>query len=543
MMNKALAVILMATGVLPAMAQLNITTTMTPQQLVQNVLVGGGVTVSNVTYNSLVVSTPQDGTGSFTNGNTTNLGLTAGLILSSGLATSAAGNASDFGSDILSTGSDPDLVDITTPGNDINDRAVLEFDFIPTGDSLKFNYVFGSEEYPDYNCNATFNDVFGFFLSGPGITGPYTNNAANIALVPGTTLPVSIANIHGSEGFGCPPANEAYYMNNSAGTTIALNGFTTVLQARAAVICGETYHIKLAIGDAGDQAYNSAVFLQAGSFQSNILPTVSASTFYGDATAAEGCQGGRFTIFRPPGIDTTYTVGYYFTGTATPGADFSTMPGTAVIPEGQDSVNIPFDAIEDGLAEGIETALINVFMVNACGDTISTSAMIAIVQYPQIILSTDTALLLNCDQDSIPLFASVSGGFGSVTMAWGDTLETSQIWVSGIENGTYTVSAWDQCPQTVTATIVVDANCVTEVVIPNVITPNGDGENDKFVVEGLKNRENEVQIWDRWGKEVYKTRNYQNNFSANSLSDGVYFYWIRVEEDEFTGHLQVLGNK
>ncbi len=524
-----------------AVAQLNVVTTMTPQQLVQDVLVGGGVTISNVTFNNLVVTTPQAGSGSFTNGNTTNLGLVAGLILSSGLAPSSAGNANDFGSDQLGTGSDPDLVAITTPGNDIEDKAVLEFDFIPTGDSIKFNYVFGSEEYPDFNCNATFNDVFGFFLSGPGITGPYTNNAANIALVPGTTLPVSIANIHGSEGFGCPPVNEAFYVNNSTGTTIALNGFTTVLQARASVICGETYHIKLAIGDAGDQSYNSTVFLQAGSFQSNILPTVSASTAFGDATTAEGCEGGRFTIFRPQGIDSTYSVGYYFTGTATPGVDYTTMPGTAVIPMGEDSVNIPFQAVEDGLAEGIETAIINVFMVNACGDTISVTAMIAILQYPEMVLTTQTSFLLQCDQDSIPLFASVTGGFGEVTLAWGDTLEAPQVYVSGVQNGTYTVTVSDECPRSITETIIVDAGC--QVVIPNVITPNGDGENDKFVVEGIVGRDNEVQIWDRWGKEVFRTANYQNNFSASSLNDGVYFYWIRVLEAEFTGHLQVLGSK
>ena len=111
---------------------------------------------------------------------------------------------------MLGTGSDPDLLAITSPGNDIQDISILEFDFVPTGDSLKFNYVFGSEEYPSFNCSATFNDVFGFFLSGPGISGPYTNNAANIALVPGTSLPVSIANIHGPGG-SCGPANAQFY--------------------------------------------------------------------------------------------------------------------------------------------------------------------------------------------------------------------------------------------------------------------------------------------------------------------------------------------
>ncbi|MBS1936324.1 MAG: choice-of-anchor L domain-containing protein [Bacteroidetes bacterium] len=525
----------------PAMAQLNVSVAMNPQQLVENVLLGGGVTATNVTYNGAVVTAPQAGSGSFTNGNTTNLGLDAGIILSSGLASNIPGPASYFGSDVLGTGSDPDLVAITTPGNTIQDKSVLEFDFVPNGDSLKFSYVFGSEEYPSFNCSANFNDVFGFFLSGPGINGPYTNNAINIALVPGTTLPVSIANIHGADGFGCPAANAQYYVNNANGTTISLNGFTTVLRAEAAVTCGQTYHIKLAIGDAGDEAYNSAVFLQAGSFASNVLPPVTAATFYGDATTAEGCMGGHFTIFRPPGTDSTYTIGYFMTGTATPGVDYTMPPSPAVIPAGQDSVLIPFAAIADDQAEGIETAIMNVFLVNQCGDTLVHSAMIAIIDYQPMEIHTETSFLLQCDHDSIPLSATVSGGFGPVSLAWGDTLHTGQVYVPGMANGTYTITARDACPREVVATIAVDAGC--QVIIPNVITPNGDGLNDKFVVKGIEGRDNHVQLWDRWGKEVLNTSNYQNNFNAKGLHDGVYFYMIRVLEKEYHGNLQILGSK
>lgn len=524
----------------PASAQLNVNTGMTPAQLVQDVLVGGGVTVSNVKFNGVVVSTPQAGSASFTNGNATNLGLVSGLILSSGLPAAIPGPASTFMSDELGTTSDPDLLAITTPGNTIEDKSILEFDFIPSGDSLRFNYVFGSEEYPTYNCSPAYNDVFGFFLSGPGINGPYTNNAINIALVPGTTLPVSIANIHGPGG-SCGTANPQYYVNNANGTTIVLNGFTTVLRAEAAVVCGQTYHIKLAIGDAGDSSYDSAVFLQAGSFQSNTLPPVTAATFYGDATTAEGCGGGHFTLFRPANTDSTVLVNFFFTGTAVPGADFNNITSPVAIPAGQDSVVVPFQAFEDGISEGVETAIMNVFLVNACGDTITNSAMLAIIDYPPIVIETETFVLLQCDQDSVPLHASVSGGFGQVSMAWGDTLQSNMVYVPGMQNGTYTVHAADQCPKQVSAEIVVDAGC--QVVIPNVITPNGDGLNDKFVIDGIQGRDNLVRIWDRWGKEVFNTRNYQNNFSARDLHDGVYFYAIRVEEVEYTGHLQVLGTR
>ncbi len=538
-MKRLLLAAVASAGTLGVSAQLVVNTALTPQQLVENVLVGEGVTVSSVKFNGSVVNTPQDGSGSFTNGAATNLGLDAGVILSSGLAPNLAGPASYFGSDQLGTGSDPDLLAITTPGNTIQDKSILEFDFIPTGDSLRFNFVFGSEEYPGFNCSPNYNDVFGFFLSGPGINGPYTNQAINIALVPGTTLPVGIQNIHGPGG-SCGPANAQYYVDNANGTSISLNGFTTVLRAEAAVTCGVTYHIKLAIGDAGDDNYNSAVFLQAGSFQSNVLPTISASSLV-DGTTAEGCTGTNFIIHRPANADSTLAVHFYFTGTATPGVDYEIPSSPVYITAGQSSVEVPFLAIDDGIAEGIETAIMNVFMVNNCGDTITNSTVLVIVDYPPIEFHTTNPMVLSCDQDSVPLYASISGGFGLTEMLWGDTLATDHIYVPGKENGNYTIYAHDQCPKSASTTIVVDAGC--QVVIPNVITPNGDGHNDHFVVEGISGRENRVQLWDRWGREVLNTVNYQNNFSPKGLSDGVYFYHIKVLEQEYTGHVLVLGGR
>lgn len=544
-MIRLLLFLVLGAAAMPAAAQMTVTTNMTPAQLVQNVLTGAGVTVSNITYNGAPMpATPQDGSGSFTAA-AGSFGISQGLILTSGLASSIPGIEMGINSDMLGTGGDPDLLSIISqanPGGSSNDKAVLEFDFIPSGDSVRFNYVFASEEYPDFNCSPAYNDVFGFFISGPGITGPYSNNAMNIALVPGTTLPVSIANIHGSDGFACPAANAQYYVSNTNGTTVIFGGYTTVLTAEAAVTCGATYHIKLAICDAGDTGYDSAVFLQAGSFQSTSLPTVTAATLSGDATAAEGCDGGRYTVHRPQGqsADSAYTFDFFFTGTATAGTDFTSIAGPVSIPPGQSSVDLPIQVFDDGITEGVETAIMNIFLVNACGDTVTASAMLALIDYTPMEIQTETALLLTCDQDSIPLNATVTGGFGQVTLAWGDTLNSNTVYVPGMENGTYTVVASDECPKQVMVDVVVDAGC--EVIIPNVITPNGDGMNDRFVVEGIKGRENRVRIWDRWGKEVLNVGNYQNTFNATGLSDGVYFYVIDVMEKTYTGHLQVLAN-
>ena len=104
----------------------------------------------------------------------------------------------------------------------LEDACVLEFDFVPLGDSIRFNYVFSSEEYvPDYVCS--FNDVFAFFISGPGITG-----LKNIALIPNTNTPVSIFNVNNVPGGACPN-NPQYYIDNSTNVFFTHDGHTCLL--------------------------------------------------------------------------------------------------------------------------------------------------------------------------------------------------------------------------------------------------------------------------------------------------------------------------
>src|SRR5690606_39091386 len=83
----------------------------------------------------------------------------------------------------------------------IYDKSVLEFDFIPTGDTISFNYVFASSEYNSFTCTQ-YNDAFGFFLSGPGINGPFSNNAVNLAVVPNTTIPITVNTVNSGSPTG-----------------------------------------------------------------------------------------------------------------------------------------------------------------------------------------------------------------------------------------------------------------------------------------------------------------------------------------------------
>ena len=178
-------------------AQITVTSnTMTVEQYVQNVLVGAGVTISNVQYNGGSANVTVSQVGAFSATNST-IGINNGLVMATGDAQLVVG-PNNSGSTTLGGGNmgqnDVDLDVIVNP-NGTNDACVIEFDFIPIGDSVKFNYVFGSEEYLEW-VNSSFNDVFGFFLSGPGITGSYSNNAVNIATIPGTNTAVSINNVN-----------------------------------------------------------------------------------------------------------------------------------------------------------------------------------------------------------------------------------------------------------------------------------------------------------------------------------------------------------
>lgn len=427
-------------------AQLVVTGTQTPAQLVQDVLLGNGIQVSNVRYNG-VLNPPANvvGSGSFT-ATGSNLGLAAGVILSTGNVTNAAGPASGFSGDANGTGSDPDLVSVS--GGTVNDRAVLEFDFIPTGDSLKFRFVFASEEYPEFVCS--YNDAFAFFLSGPGITGPYAGNAANIALVPGTTVPVTINNVNNGlnnnpNDFLCPAVNPTFYVNNATGTTVVFDGMTVVMQAFALVQCGQTYHIKLAIGDALDSSFDSAVFLEAGSFTStgSVVPSLANGVGVNGSTMLEGCNPVEIIFTRLGDTTVVDTVTIAISGTATPGVDYApNLPTQLIFPVGMETtsiiLNVPIDP------DGPETIVVTIDQLIECsGQQIQTVFTFTIDSPPPLNLQTNDINGV-CGQTHL-LAPVVSGGMGQYGYSWSTGQNTPTITVGPGVTTTYTVTVTDIC--------------------------------------------------------------------------------------------------
>ncbi|HSN50226.1 MAG TPA: choice-of-anchor L domain-containing protein, partial [Bacteroidales bacterium] len=255
---------------------------MTPQELVQNYLVGPGVTISNVTFNGSSSTITSNQIGSFATHGLAQiqLGLSGGLLMTSGKASIAIGPNSSTSAGFNAGGTgDPDLNAIS--GSTTFDKCILEFDFVPQNDTVRFRYVFGSEEFFEY-CSG-YNDAFGFFLSGPGINGTFSNNAINIALMPGSqTNYVTISNV-------CNTSNSRW--DNAGGTQFQYDALTHTFTALKVLTPCLTYHIKLAIADAVDHAYDSGVFLEENSFSSpGVTMNLSNSSPFLGNQALEGCS-------------------------------------------------------------------------------------------------------------------------------------------------------------------------------------------------------------------------------------------------------------
>ena len=233
----------------------------TPEWLVKHVLLESGVTVSNVKFNGSAEVIDCNSIGYFETGdNPTNLGIESGLILATGGVSVAVGPNDNEAKIVRTTCDDYTDESLEQFWDSIFNVAVLEFDFVPWDSAVSFNYVFGSEEYLEW-VGSLYNDVFGFFVTGPNPDGGYYDNQ-NMALIPGTDETVSINSVYTQH-------NSQYYVNNANGETIQFDGFTTVLTVSFKVVPLTEYHIKMGICDVGDPDWDSGVFLEAHSFMSN----------------------------------------------------------------------------------------------------------------------------------------------------------------------------------------------------------------------------------------------------------------------------------
>lgn len=420
-------------------AQLEVETGLTLEEYVNDILLGNGIQAFNITYQG------GDNQLGYLTGGDDVFSISSGLILSCDVAENLECPDEFLSCDgCLGNGfSDPDLLDIANSVPDliggsfsvssVNDGCVLEFDFIAAGDTVSFDYVFGSDEYETW-INTQYNDVFAFFLSGPGITGPYDSPAAfpdgsvNIAGVPNTdpNLPITISSVNSG-------TNPEYYVDNQGGTDVCINGYTVPFTASYPVECGETYHIKLAIADGSDTALESIVVLEEGSFESNAVVQIDLSIDVGgpDAnTIYEDCGTATLSFERP--VETILDIQEmvyinYGNSVATNGVDYGQpQPDGTLLPLPDSVIFAPYVSIVefeltaaiDGVVEGpelVEMEIENVAACNGGGLTTYFSFYVAEEPPPFEVNGYDTEMCLG---DAIELAPLVSGGYGNYTYAW-----------------------------------------------------------------------------------------------------------------------------
>jgi len=425
----------------PVAAQLDVNTTQTPQQLVEDVLIGQGVQVSNIQFSGDPMAR------GYFNGANSNIGLAEGIILATGNAIDAIGPNgtpfSDQGTDFGRPG-DAALTSLSGSLLGTKDAAILEFDFVPSSDTVQFRYTFASDEYMLY-VGAGVNDVFAFLISGPGIVGEQ-----NIALIPGTTTPVAIDNVNAN-------SNSQYYISNEnpPGQTVEYNGFTTILTAQAILTPCETYHIRLAIADGGDGLYDSAVFLDAGSFSSPVIslePTANFSASTTELVMIEGCSELTLTFERSEPLDNALTVAITNSGTATLGSDYSGIGSTITFPAGQATVAVDILIVNDATAEGDETAVITLVQLNPCTTGPPQSVDFTISDAVPISVQTSPAASFYCPQDYV-INAVVTGGYPAFNYTWSGLPAEggSSITVAPLTTTNYTVVVTDACGFTATS--------------------------------------------------------------------------------------------
>jgi hypothetical protein len=418
-----------------------VSSSITPEEMVQEILIGGGIVSSNITYTGNNISR-----GEFWGG-PGNVGISEGIILTSGNVTIAPGPNNNDGAGANSgQGGDADLTQIA--GVSTFDACVLEFDFIPQSTTVSFKYVFGSEEYHEYVNQ--FNDAFGFFISGPGIDGPFSNNSENIALIPLTNIPVTINNVNCGNPYNCEDncENCVFFVNNHQNFT-QYDAFTTVLRAWATVIPCETYHIKLAIGDGLDHAYDSGVFLEANSFSSVGIASAFEFTQPSLDFAVEGCSdvSVMFTLSIQPEED--YYLPLTITGSAGNGVDYERIPDSVMFPAGHSQTSLDIITIADNLPEWNENIRI-VYNSSLCGIDYDT-ILVTLKDYT-LALETTPDTVINCATEAYIGVRDIIG-LEPFTIAWSTGDTTPYITVSPLISTTYYVTVSALCDSITTDSI------------------------------------------------------------------------------------------
>ncbi|MEC3875604.1 choice-of-anchor L domain-containing protein [Chryseobacterium salviniae] len=448
-------------------------------QLVKDVLISGGSTCSAANVSNVVVSpnlavTDQNRSWGYFNKATTNFPFAKGIVLTTGYARKTGNNFQGNLSDPLPSGGDADLATALNVNNaSLRDATYIEFDFVPASTKVSFRYLFASKEYQS-NFTCSISDGFALLLKKVG-----DPNYTNLALLPNGD-PVSVTNIIPAN-LPCGPKNVQYFAGiNNPQIETNFDGRTVPLTATATVIPGQTYHFKMVLADYQDSNFDSAVFLEAGSFDIGVqllnpagveLPSsinvcdnapqvLTASVQGGGATyqwllgtnPIPGATSASYTATQP-GL---YTVQVFLPGNTCPGTASVTIVGgtsptvqnatlTACYAQGNATFNLTsaqasisttpgatfsYYINQADAVAGNGNTITNPTAFQSAGQTVyvlvkngfcSKVAELQLVKAPQITATIATPSILTCTNSQTTLNASASTYPAGSTFAWTTT--------------------------------------------------------------------------------------------------------------------------
>lgn len=405
-------------------AQLVVDGNQTDAQLAR-LISGEGVSISNVFVDCQGVN-PGKAHGHYSVSDPS-LSITEGLLLTTGSINNAVGpNTSASGSyffkghNSLNSPTNPTIVLLEEFGRYIGEFCEFTFDIIPLGDTLKFDYMFASEEYNEF-VGSDFNDVFGFFITGPNPEGGNFTNR-NIAIIPTTGEVVAINTVNNGVAqpngtLNGPCKNCEYFQDNANGSVVAYDGFTKNLRAISRVTPCQTYRLKLVVADASDGTYDSGVFIEKISSPPPV--SITSTTVGGGPFVIEECNPATVTFKREVATAMPHVVTYFISGTAANGTDYPAIgptgtnnPKTITIPASQQSASFTLNATADGLDEGTETVILSLDNPG-CPANFGVSDTLAIRD--SILPSLTPTAPFICRGQSVTLTGTALGGS---TFAW-----------------------------------------------------------------------------------------------------------------------------
>lgn len=320
-----------------SLAQITVDTSLSTQELVQDVLINGTCAETSNFSSFTGTSIAINGIAAF-NASGTDFPFSSGVVLTSGDVNAVPGPNLNIESSGGWAG-DTDL-EAFTGATTTNDASWIEFDFVPLTEQLSFDFIMASEEY-DQNFECTFSDAFAFIL-----TDQTSGTSENLAVLPGTTTPIEVTNIRPEVPGQCAAVNEEFFgqynfapFNDPNTSAINMNGQTVELTATSEVIIGNTYTIKLVVADSQDSSFNMSVFIEAGSF--NI-----GSTELGEnllvASGNAPCEGETVTLDATDPDATSYT--WFFNDAEIAGETNATLDVTEA---GTYSVEVTLAGLDD----------------------------------------------------------------------------------------------------------------------------------------------------------------------------------------------------